>query len=949
MDLGPVPRTAAEGLVGREQELRLLRSFVDQASADGGALLLTGEPGIGKSVLLDAAADMATTAGASVLRYDGLEFLTDLGFSGLTHICEPLRSELDALSPPHRDALSAALGMSGGTAPDLLTVYGAALALVRRAARSRPVLLIVDDLEWVDPATAATLAFVARRLEGSRVAFLAGSRPGAGNAVSRAGLPQLPIGPLSEKAAAALVGTRFPLLAARDLQRVLAQAQGNPLALLELPGALGTPQRGGGTAPSEVLPVNRRLQDLYAFELAGLPTATQQLLLLAALEGNGDLSVLRAAAPDQDVLAVLAPAERAQVLRIDDRGLGRLVFRHPLVRATVVSRAAGGQRREAHRTLARALAHQPDRMAWHLAEATSDPDEEVAMLLEQAAQRVRRRGDAAGAFDALVRAADLSPGPADRSRRLVEAAYVGSEVVGELRWAAQLLVEARRADPELRGSLQAAVATAHVLLNRDGDVASAHRLLIGALTARHDRSDGGDVLLEAVRTLHRTCAVAGRPDFWTAFHTTLAQLALPLPPLVRLPGEVYADSARAAPEALAHLDAAVRDLHQESNPTWIERVGATALVVDRATGCRAALWRVVDDGRAGGAVASALNALTVLCLDDFLTGQWDECSRLAHEGIALSKAHGYELLTHQFHVGEGLVAAVRGDDDTARTRIRQIIEWAVPHGTRTIEHLAEYAATLVAVGRGDYAEAYHHATAVSPPGVLDANTPVARWVAMDLVEAAVRSGRETEARAHATAMRQAGLPAVSPRLALVTAGSAALAAPAGQRTPLFEEALSISGAERWPFDLARVRLAYGEHLRRALAVEESRTHLDAALDTFRHLGAVPWAARAARELRAAGRTTGWAATDPGAGGLTPQEHRIAQMAASGMTNKQIGEKLLVSHRTVSAHLYRIYPKLGITSRVALGDALTSLRAPSEVCSPRDGHSQSWEPSSCRSR
>ncbi|WP_225849952.1 AAA family ATPase [Streptomyces sp. HPF1205] len=928
MDLGPVSRSTAEGLVGRDEEVRLLRSFVGEVADGGGAMVVSGEPGVGKSALLEVAAEAAARAGALVLRFGGVEYLTDLSFAGLARVFEPLRREIDALGPPHRDALLVALGITEGTVPDRLTVYGAALALLRRAALTRPVLLIVDDLQWVDRASAEVLMFAARRLGGSRVGFLGGSPSGYETVVDSANLPRLAVRPLDGKAAAQLVGTRFPMLAARDTQRVLAQAQGNPLALLELPGSIAVSRQAGAGTRADVLPLSRRLQDLYASQVARLPERTRRLLLLAALEGGGDLPVLQACAPGEDVLAVLAPAELAQVVRIENRGLGRLVFRHPLVRATVVSGATSGQRAAAHRVLARALAAEPDRRAWHLAEAAPDPDEEVAALLERSALRIRRRGDAAGSFNALVRAADLSPGPADRSRRLAEAACVGTEVAGELRASARLLVEARRADPDLRGSLPAAVAASHVLLNRDGDVNAAHRLLVRALTTgagRAGRSGGGDrAILDAVRTLHRTCVCAGRPELWDGFRTAVGHLDVPLPPRVKLLVDVYADPARARPDALGRLDAEIHDLHHEPDPTWIERIGVTALVVDRATGCRAALWRVVGDGRDGGAVASALIALTVLCLDDFLTGQWDECARLTDEGTALAESHGYELMTHQFRMAGALLAGARGEDRTARRLVRDTTAWAAPRGARAVEHLARYASALSALGRGDYEEAYAGASAISPPGVLAPHAQVALWAAMDLVEAAVRTGRTAEARAHAAAMRETGLPGISPRLALVTAGAAAMAAGDDRAGPLFEEALAVPDAERWPFDLARIRLAYSEHLRRARAVKESRVHLDAALDTFRHLGAGPWAARAAEGLRATGRTTAWAGRGPRADPLTAQEHRIAVLAASGLTNRQIGEKLFLSHRTVAAHLYRIYPKLGVSSRVTLGEALTAL-------------------------
>lgn len=917
--------TTSEQLVGRDQELELLGSFVDEtAGGAGGVLLLSGDPGIGKSVLLDAAARAAASAGVLVLQLDGVEFLADLSFAGLNHILEPVLHEGDGLDPGYRDALMVALGAGEGATTDRLVVYGAVLALLRRAACIRPVLMVVDDLQWVDRASAAALAFVARRLTGSRVGLLAASRPGFEGFFERAGLPELTVRPLDDGAAAGLLSSRFPVLGARDVQRVLAQAGGNPLALLELPATLDDARNGAGSAPSEVLPLSRRLQELYASRIAQLPEPTRRLLLVAALEGSGELPVLHSAASGEDVLSLLAPAERAQLLRVEDRGLGRLSFRHPLIRATIVSGSTGLQRLDAHRALAGASSD-PDRRAWHLAEATADPDERVAALLERTAHRVRRRGDAVGAFNALIRSADLTPGPANRAQRLAEAAYLGSDVAGELRTAAKLLVEARRADPGLRGSLRAATAASNVLLNRDGDVTTAHRLLVGAITTREGRSDCDDeAVFEALCTLRRVCLCAGSPELWAGYHDAMAHLKVPLPPLQELLGSVYSDPARSSAESLVLLDTVIHDLHQQPDPSRIERIAMAALFVDRATGCRAALWRVVEDGRQGGAVASALIARVVLCLDDFMTGQWDECARLAAEGLALCEDQGYQLLAQQFHRAEGLLAAARGDDDTVRRLSRQITGWASPRGARTVEHFARHMTALASLGQADYEEAYLNASAISPPGVLAPHSPLALWIPMDLVEAAVRSGRRTEALAHVAVMRQTGLPGISGRLALVTAGAAAMAAPEHRAAGFFEEALAVPAAERWPFDLARVRLAYGEHLRRVHAAKDARVHLAAALHAFRRLGAAPWAARASEELRATGHTSVLIRQDRRTNPLRPQELQIAALAASGLSNRQIGEKLFLSHRTVAAHLHQIYAKLGISSRVVLSQVLAEL-------------------------
>lgn len=926
MDGGnPALRSVADDVVGREEEVGLLASFVDEATTSGGLLLVSGDPGIGKSVLLDVAAKGATRAGALVLRSDGVEFLGGVSFSNLSSVLAPLHGEIGGLDPVHRHALTVALGISDGAAADHVIVYNAALALLRKAASARPLLIVVDDLQWVDRASAAAFAFITRRLAGSPVAFLAASRAGADMVFNRTGLPELELRPLDRAVSARLVRGRFPELSPRTMQCVLDQAQGNPLALLELPTAVSELRHGTLSTLSTVFPVSRRLQNLYASRVQQLPASTRRLLLLAAQEGTGDLRVLRAAGSIEDVLGELAPAERAQLVRVDNRGLGRLTFRHPLIRATIVWGSTSGERLAAHAALAQALSDRPDRQVWHLVEATVEPDEHVADLLEKTAYRARRRGDAIGALNALVRAADLSPGLADRSRRLVEAACVGSDVAGELPAAAKLLVEARRADPRLRGSLQAAIAASNVLLNSDGDVTTAYRLLLGAITTGAGRPGQGDekTLLEALRTLIRVCLIGGRTELWDGFYAFMAQATVQLPRPLELVGN-YADPTRHDDQSLARLDAAIRDLHLESDPSRIVQIGRAAHGVDRTTECRAALWRVVDDGREGGAVASAIYALIQLCMDDFTTGQWDECALLAAEGLRLCDAHGYRQMALSFQAAQVLLAAVRGDDETVHALTQQITAWTVPRGYRSVECWAHYGSALAALGRGDYEIAYRKASAISPPGVLPTYLPSALRVPMDLVEAAVRTGRRAEALAHVVAMRQAGIAAVSPRLALLTAGSAAIAAPDDQAAALFEEALAIPGTERWPFAVARIRFAYGEHLRHVRAAKDARLHFTAAFDTFRHLGATPWATRVAEELRASGHATSWAQGNPPTNPLTSQEYRIATLAASGMTNKQIGMQLFLSHRSVAAHLHRLYPKLGITSRVTLAAALAAL-------------------------
>jgi DNA-binding CsgD family transcriptional regulator len=918
-------------LIGRQRELEVLARFFEQAAAQGGAFLLVGEPGAGKTALLDAAAYAAGEAGSGVVRASGVEFEADLTYSGLHQVLLPLFGHFGRLGSAHRDALNVALGYGEGPPPDRLLVSTATLTVLREAAAARPVLIIVDDLPWLDRASAGVLGFVARRLAGSRVGFLAALRPDEESFFERVGLPRYELRPLDEQAANALVSSRFSDLAPRVRLRVVAEAKGNPLALLELPAMLSDAQRAAAEALPVVLPLSQRLQALFASRASDLPEPARRLLLLAALEGSGDVRVLHAAAGQQDI-DDLTPAELAGLVRVSE-GTGRLAFRHPLTRSAIVELSTSGDRRRAHRALADQLDDQPERRAWHLAEAAPGPDEKVAGLLEEAAHRILRKGDAVGAVAGLLRAADLSPLRSDRSRRLADAAYVGADVTGDLRSVSELLAAARRADPELSESLSAAVAASHFLLNGDGDIDAAHRLLAGAIENYPGAHDAGnETLLEAINTLLMVCLFGGRPELWEAFDVAIARLGPEVPQLLLLASKTLPDPVRTAGPVLGQLDAVIAGLDLETDPTRIVRIGIAAFYVDRLTACRDALWRVVHDGRADGAVTSAIQALIMLSYNAIQSGDWEAAHVLAEEAVGLCEARGYHLSAWPARYCQALLAAARGDYDATLALTDEMVAWATPRGVRAALHYAWHARGLAALGRGAFEDAYQSATAISPPGLLASHIQPALWVLMDLVESAVRTGRHTEASAHVTAMRNADIAALSPRLALMATASEAIAGPDDAAPGLFEKALAIPGADRFPFQLARVRLCYGERLRRARAMTGSRAQLTAALEIFERLGARPWAARAASQLRAAGRTdalAGLREREP----LTPQEREIAMLAAAGLSNKEIGQRLFLSYRTVGARLYQIFPKLGITSRAALRDALADLPEPDKPGDP----------------
>lgn len=917
----------ADALTGRDRELALLNDFLGRSCVEGGALLLVGEPGVGKTALLRAAVAQARACGTRILQTAATE-ADQLSYSGLAQVAMPLLAHADRLTTAHRKAASVALGLAHGRPPQPAAVSQAVFALLRSASAEAPVLIAVDDLQWLDPYSRQVLSFVACHVPGSRVALLAASRSALGQ-FDQAGAERYEVPALDATASDALLRARFPALTPQVRQRVVSEAAGNPLALLELPTALAGSQFPALRALPTVLPLSDRLQAVFAARVTQLPAATRDLLLLAALDTTGDLHVLRAAA-GHPVLDDLAPAERERLIHVVDE-LHQVSFRHPLTRSAVAGLATAAERARAHQALARALADQPSQRAPHLAASTDQPNEVVAAQLEQCARHIARRGDAAGAVAALTRAADLSPGPGNRRRRLAEAAFIGSDMGWQLPASASLLDRSRDIELDAPGALHLAAAAACIgLASGRDDIDAIHRLLVTAIEAHagsYEASDEG--LIAAVGTLTWLCMFGGRPELWRPCRAALDRIGPAAPRGLRLQAAVQGDPAREAVPALADLDAAIAGLHNETNEDDLLRIPAAASFVDRVSACREALYRQISAEHESGAAARAAVARIYLWVDEFASGRWAAADQLASNILAACTAADAVLYAQIGKYYTALLAAARGDDDAVAAVTGELTAWAAARGSRMIHVFAWHARALAASGKGDFEAAYQNAAAISPAGTFAAYRPTALRVCLELVEGAARAGRRDAARAHVDAMNLHDLPSVSPHLALVTHGCAGMAADdEDEAAHLFRRALAVPGADRSPFDYARVQLAYGERLRRARGGREARDHLQAAHASFADLGARPWAVRAARELRALPGTAPAArhgTTGPGA--LTPQELEIAQLAAAGYSNKQIGARLQLSPRTVSTHLYRIFPKLSITSRAALRDALSPAPSP----------------------
>ena len=659
----------ANRLIGRDRELATLGSFLGEAVGEGATLLLTGDPGVGKTALLAAAAEMAATDGVRVIRGGAAEYETDVSFAGLHQLVDPLSEDLGRLPRSSRATIEVALGIGAGPAPDRLAVFSTSLALFRQAASSTPLLIVIDDLHWLDRASGAVIGFVGRRLRDTRIGLLGAIRPGVGGFFERSGLSEFHVAPLVEADAMELLTRRFVHLPTRVRRDVVGEAQGNPLALLEFAALAGGPHDSGRRHTTATSGASREVRTLYEARIERLPEPTRRLLLLAVLDGSGGLGVL-AAASGSGGLDELGPAERDHLIVVDDR-TGAMRFCHPMIKSAVVERSTHEERRAAHLRLALLFADQPERRGHHLGEAALAPDEDVAAAVEDGAHRTLRRGDVVGAISRLTRAADLSPDPKDRSRRLADAAYVGVASAGQIDSASELLRDARRRDPTAGETLHAAAATAYLLLNSEGNAQTTHRVLTVAIEAAlsepdHDR----DGLSEALYTLVLVCHYAGRTEYWVPFHEAMSRLRSTAPADVRLLAETFADPVTASVRALSELDHEIEQLRNTEDDALIIRTAIAGFYADRLRGCREALFRVVRDGREGGAVGSAMMALSMLAYDELNAGRWDEALQLVAEATDMWEARGYRLYGWAGSYARALIAANRGDREECRDLCR---------------------------------------------------------------------------------------------------------------------------------------------------------------------------------------------------------------------------------------------------------------------------------------
>ncbi|WP_031010201.1 ATP-binding protein [Streptomyces sp. NRRL F-5727] len=907
-------------MIGREREQKVLSEFV---TAPGGqALVLRGEAGVGKSTLLEHVVGLAHTHGHRVVRAAGVEAESELPFAGLHQFLYPLLSHIDRLDDVHRRVFDVVFGRNEGSPPSVMTLGIAVLDLLSLAASEQPLMLVLDDGQWLDASSTEVCGFVGRRLTGSSVRLVVGLRSDVPSGFDTAALSELTVTTLSARASEELLNTRYPGLAPRIRRLVLDEAQGNALALLELPPYVrGAPQARGPEAALGIRGVTlpQRLQQVYGSRIKGLGDGVRAELLRGALDGVEAGSASGHTRGTRYRMSDVDEAAAAGLLDIDPAG-GTFVFRHPLVRSTVVQMATPNERRAAHAVLARVHHDDLERRATHLAASTVDPDEEVAATLEAAADSATLQGGAMAAVAWLTRAAELSESPTERSRRLGSAAYVAGHS-GLLGQARQLIHS--DTGPGGHESPASVIASGYVAFFEDGDVRSSQRQVFATIENLRDEGvrEPDENLTRLIDLLLAINQYASDATAWERTHELLAPLGDLVSPYSRIYQDAWGDVVRRGAGVRRRVEQAFSDLRR-LEPWDITRLGAASYHVDMLSQYRPLIQRTMDREMETGALADAMTMQHLVMLDQMAVGEWDEAERTGQLSLELTAAHGHGLFVQHTRAYLGLLAAMRGQVERARELQASVDSWARPRGVGFLTQITDAIGTTAALAEGDYEAAYLHAIGITPPGTFHPYAHQASRTLLDLVEAAVHTGRARQARTHALAARDAGLPDISPRLALTTYGALAMTATdQAEADQMYRQAETHPAATHFPFELARIHLAHGIRLRHTSGRKAARHPLTLAYDTFRRLGARTWAERAQAELRTAG-----AQATPSAflTALTWQERRIADLAAGGLTNKEIGERMHLSPRTVSSHLYRVFPKLGITSRAALRDALGRL-------------------------
>jgi len=901
-------------LPGRRREGALLNGLLQRVrEGHSAAIVVYGEAGVGKTALLNEA--FGSASDLRVVRRAGIESEMELPFAGLHQLCVSMLDHLDYLPPPQSDALRTAFGLRGGSAPDRFLVGLAVLSLLSEAAARRPLVCIVDDCQWLDRASSQTLGFVARRIQAEGVLLAFAAREPSEDLE---GIPELLVEGLQDLDARALLRSvvRWPL-DEQVRERILAECRGNPLALLELPRGLSPAELAGGFGLPRERSLSGRIEESFLRRVETLPEATWLMVLIAAAEPVGDPALVWRAAsrlglsPD-----AMASAEAEGLLKID----GRLVFRHPLVRSAVYRASIASDRRKVHGALAAVTDpdRDPDRRAWHLAQAAVGPDEQVAAELERSATRAQGRGGLAAAAAFLERAVELSLDPELRARRALAAAHA-MYLAGAPGAAGRLLAAAEAGQLGALERAQVDMIRAQIAYSQNrGSDAPALLLRAARRLEPLDLSMARATYLDAVLAGHfagrlargslREAAEAARRVPPTEPSTASGLL---LDGLATAVTDGYSAGVPTLKQAVACFRGPVAAPDEQLRWLWPAAHVAMALWDDESYEVLSA--RHIEIGREAGVLAVMPTALTTRIVSCAFFGQLTAAEELIEEMKSLTGAIGIPVPSY----GPVFVSAWRGRDAAAAVAIEEAVQEATSSGEGAVLAFVDYARAVVGNGLGRYEDALIAATATDAFDV-EGFTIYTQGLA-ELIEAAARAGVPEQADDALRRLSEMTLISGTEWGAGIRARSQALLSADDEAETLYREAVERLGRTRVRPQLARAHLVYGEWLRRRNRRADARRELLEAFEMFADMGMEAFSERSQRELAAAGEKVRMRSVER-LHDLTSQETQIARLARNGLTNQEIGSQLYLSARTVEWHLRKVFTKLEITSRRQLQGA-----------------------------
>ena len=915
-------------LIDRDGEFQRLAALIASARAGrGGAAVLRGDPGIGKTALIEWLREEAE--GFQILASTGVESEAELAFAALADTLRPVLKLRTDIASPQRAALDTALALAPPAVADRFAAYAGAFALIEAAAQKRPLLITVDDAHWLDAPSAEAIAFVAHRLEDVPAVLVVALRPGEGQDLRLPGAEEFPLAALSDEAARRLLDAQpgEPVDSA-VARRLLTVAAGNPLALIELPRALGLDERAGRAALSEPLRVGDVITRAFRRRLEGLDTEARRGLVVVAAGIEDSTDALLAAC--ERLGCPVAGLERAEAAGILGIGPERIGFTHPLLRAVALEITPPAELREAHRVLADVIAAErgPERRAWHLALSSVGADEEAAQALEEAGMAAAARTAYATASDALVRSAGLTSDPDARAGRLLRAAGL-AQMSGRFPLAAGLLEQgaATAIDPGLSAEIDHLRGLVRIytgpmdegirLLFDSADAVAAHSPARAALMLVDSSMAWGMVGHPAM------CIVACRRalQIGALDERGRAKLDLAMGNSLLFVGQgaVIRASAERLERASAGLDPVGPDHHAV----------VCGIIVQMYMGRFAAGWREVDRAvgacRASGALGPLAFYLAVAGDLAFRTPRWIEGLASAEEGFRIAEETGQIPIAAYTLCVLARLEGAQGREEGARAHLKTAAQLAAMSRTAALDVWGGHALGLLELGLGRHEEAIHALEPVAHLWEREAvRCPEAVPWQHDLVEAYMRSGRIADARRALRALAELAHASGGPQVLALTSRCRGLIDPEYERH--FEQALALHAQLPIPFDEARTRLCYAERLRRARKRGRAREQLELSLAGFEALGARPWAERAREELAAAGAPA-LAPAPPTVEALSPRELQVALAVARGATNREAANALFLSEKTVERHLSAVYAKLGLRSRTELARRLAHEERP----------------------